>query len=99
MFETDLIIFIHSISFHGYVINKEGHSDVIKRSSSLCTNEVFHLPHHRTSIFGNSFHITSARLSHSLPDEVKNSSSLPILKMRLKIHLYANEFNLLDIYE
>ena len=59
------------------------------RPSRHLFTAVFGIPHFRTSTFRNSFYLSAIHFWHSLPDPVRSSPTIGILKGRLFEHLFG----------
>ena len=59
------------------------------RPSRHLSTAVFAIPHFRTSAFRNSFYLWAIYFWHSLPDPVRSSPTIGILKGRLFGHLFG----------
>ena len=58
------------------------------RPSRHLSPDVFAIPNFRTSTFRNSFYLAAIYFWHSLPDPVRSSPTVGILKSRLFKHLF-----------
>lgn len=65
----------------------------VRSSSRVFNNEIFHMPHHRTNTYQNSFHIQSVYFWHNLPSHITNCTSVTVLKFKLFDHLLNSEMS------